>query len=71
MDNFDTHKWFKKEYLGESHTKDLNEEAGLTEMDYYDKIKFHLNQYNAGNIDGDDLANAIEKIVLDAKVDAI
>jgi O-phosphoseryl-tRNA(Cys) synthetase len=50
---------------------DLNEEAGLTEMDYYDEIKFHLNQYNAGKIDGDDLANAIEEIVLDAKVDAI
>ncbi len=110
MDNFDAHKWFKKEYLGEGHTEDkserdqfirrydqlsdddklklakiqammakerslkeddLNEEARLTEMDYYDEIKFHLNQYNAGNIDGDDLANAIEEIVLDAKVDAI
>lgn len=22
MDNFDAHKWFKKEYLGESHTED-------------------------------------------------
>ena len=22
MDNFDTHKWFKKEYLGEGHTDD-------------------------------------------------
>ena len=71
MDNFDTHKWFKKEYLGESHTKDLNEEAGLKEMDYYDEIKFHLDQYDAGNIDGDDLANTIREIVLDAKVDAI
>ena len=25
MDNFDTHKWFKKEYLGEGHTKDKME----------------------------------------------
>ena len=22
MDNFDAHKWFKKEYLGEGHTED-------------------------------------------------
>ena len=25
MDNFDAHKWFKKEYLGEGHTKDKTE----------------------------------------------
>ena len=25
MDNFDAHKWFKKEYLGEGHTEDKSE----------------------------------------------
>lgn len=25
MDNFDAHKWFKKEYLGEGHTEDKTE----------------------------------------------
>jgi|TARA_B100000085_G_scaffold176290_1_gene160634 DNA repair exonuclease SbcCD nuclease subunit len=25
MDNFDAHKWFKKEYLGEGHTEDKME----------------------------------------------
>jgi hypothetical protein len=27
MDNFDAHKWFKKEYLGEGHTEDKTERS--------------------------------------------
>jgi hypothetical protein len=40
----------------------LKEEAGFTEVSQ-NEIKMHLDQYNAGKIDGDDLANAIEEIV--------
>ena len=29
-----------------------------------DEIKYHLDQYDAGNIDGDDLAQAIEEILV-------
>ena len=40
----------------------MNEEAGFTEVSQ-NEIKMHLDQYRAGKIDGDDLANAIEEIV--------
>jgi O-phosphoseryl-tRNA(Cys) synthetase len=30
-----------------------------------EEIKMHLDQYQEGNIDGNDLANAIEQIVYD------
>jgi len=30
-----------------------------------EEIKMHLDQYQEGNIDGNDLANAIEEIVYD------
>ena len=40
----------------------LNEEAGFTEVSKKE-IKFHLDQFYGGNIDGNDLANAIEEIV--------
>ncbi len=98
MDNFDTRKWFKKQYLEEGMSDeeiqaikrfenlsdddklkiakiqammdrerslkedDLKEEEGFVEVGK-DEIKMHLDQYRAGEIDGDDLANAIEEIV--------
>ena len=40
----------------------LKEEEGFTEVSE-EEIKFHLDAYKAGNIDGDDLAQAIEEIV--------
>ena len=40
----------------------MNEEAGFTEVSKKE-IKFHLDQFYGGNIDGNDLANAIEEIV--------
>ena len=42
----------------------MNEEAGFTEVSKKE-IKFHLDQFYGGNIDGNDLANAIEEIVFD------
>ena len=42
----------------------LNEEEGFTEVSK-NEIKFHLDQFYGGNIDGNDLANAIEEIVFD------
>jgi hypothetical protein len=42
----------------------VNEEAGFTEVSKKE-IKFHLDQFYGGNIDGNDLANAIEEIVFD------
>jgi len=41
---------------------DLKEEEGFVEVSK-DEIKMHLKQYRDGNIDGDDLANAIEEII--------
>jgi len=45
-------------------TSMMNEEAGFTEVSKKE-IKFHLDQFYGGNIDGNDLANAIEEIVFD------
>jgi hypothetical protein len=42
----------------------LKEEAGFTEVSK-NEIKFHLDQFYGGNIDGNALANAIEEIVFD------
>ena len=39
-----------------------NSEEGFVEVSQ-DEIKMHLDQYRDGNIDGDDLANAVEEIV--------
>ena len=39
-----------------------NEEEGLVEVSV-DEVMGHINQYQMGNIDGDDLAQAIEEIV--------
>lgn len=40
----------------------IKEEEGFTEVSEKE-IRFHLDAYKAGNIDGDDLAQAIEEIV--------
>lgn len=40
----------------------MKEEEGFTEVSEKE-IRFHLDAYKAGNIDGDDLAQAIEEIV--------
>ena len=40
----------------------IKEEEGFVEVSK-DEIKMHLDQYRDGNIDGDDLANAVEEIV--------
>jgi len=40
----------------------IKEEEGFIEVSK-DEIKMHLDQYRDGNIDGDDLANAVEEIV--------
>ena len=40
----------------------VKEEEGFVEV-HKDEIKMHLDQYRSGNIDGDDLAQAIEEIV--------
>ena len=42
--------------------ENIKEEAGFTEVSEKE-IRFHLDAYKAGNIDGDDLAQAIEEIV--------
>ena len=42
--------------------ENLNEEEGFTEVSEKE-IRFHLDAYKAGTIDGDDLAQAIEEIV--------
>jgi len=41
---------------------DLKEEEGFVEVSQ-DEIKMHLDQFRNGNIDGDDLANALEEII--------
>jgi len=46
----------------EDDKKEIKEEEGFTEINM-DEVKMHLDQYRNGNIDGDDLANAIEEIV--------
>lgn len=40
----------------------MKEEEGFTEVNK-EEVKFHLDAYRAGTIDGDDLAHAIEEIV--------
>lgn len=42
--------------------KEMKEEEGFTEVNEKE-IRFHLDAYRAGTIDGDDLAQAIEEIV--------
>ena len=42
--------------------KEMKEEEGFTEVSEKE-IRFHLDAYKAGTIDGDDLAQAIEEIV--------
>ena len=46
----------------EDDKKEIKEEEGFVEVSQ-DEVKMHLDQYRNGNIDGDDLANAIEEIV--------
>ena len=41
----------------------INEESGFVEVSV-DEVMGHINQYQMGNIDGDDLAQAIEEIVV-------
>ena len=40
--------------------RDMNED----EMSHKDEMKMHLKQYRDGNIDGDDLANAFEEMIM-------
>jgi len=35
MDNFDAHKWFKKEYLGEGHTEDKTKEINRARIEAF------------------------------------
>ena len=43
--------------------EDIKEEKGFVEVSV-DEVMGHINQYQKGNIDGDDLAQAIEEIVV-------
>ena len=45
--------------------EDIKEEEGFVEVSV-DEVMGHINQYQMGNIDGDDLAQAIEEIVVGA-----
>lgn len=47
----------------ENDKKEIKEEEGFVEVSQ-DEVKMHLKQYRDGMIDGDDLANAIEEIVV-------
>ena len=47
----------------EDDKKEIKEEEGFVEVSQ-DEVKMHLKQYRDGMIDGDDLANAIEEIVV-------
>lgn len=61
--NRDGKQWAAK--LGfniEGMNENINEEEGFTEVSEKE-IRFHLDAYRAGTIDGDDLAQAIEEIV--------
>ena len=50
--------------LGEEDEKEeIKEEEGFVEVSV-DEVMGHINQYQKGNIDGDDLAQAIEEIVV-------
>ena len=51
-----------KEKAGIKTENVIKEEEGFVEVSQ-DEIKMHLDQYRDGNIDGDDLANAVEEIV--------
>ena len=53
---------FKVEGMNETTKENIKEEEGFTEVSTKE-IKFHLDAYRAGNIEGDDLAQAIEEIV--------
>jgi hypothetical protein len=53
---------FKIEGMNETTKKNIKEEEGFTEVSTKE-IRFHLDAYKAGNINGDDLAQAIEEIV--------
>ena len=48
--------------MNETSKDNIKEEEGFTEVSTKE-IKFHLDAYRAGNIGGDDLAQAIEEIV--------
>ena len=43
--------------------EDIKEEKGFVEVSV-DEVMGHINQYQKGNIDGDDLSQAIEEIVV-------
>ena len=43
--------------------ENIKEEEGFVEVSV-DEVMGHINQYQKGNIDGDDLAQAIEEIVV-------
>ena len=47
----------------ENDKKEIKEEEGFVEVSQ-DEVKMHLKQYRDGMIDGDDLANAVEEIVV-------
>ncbi|MDC6464873.1 hypothetical protein PQZ39_00415 [bacterium] len=53
---------FNVESMNETTNKNINEEEGFTEVNEKE-IRFHLDAYRAGDISGDDLAQAIEEIV--------
>lgn len=53
---------FNVEGMNEEKKDNIKEEAGFTEVSEKE-IRFHLDAYKAGNISGDDLAQAIEEIV--------
>ena len=50
------------QFMSEGNEDVVNEEEGFTEVSEKE-IRFHLDAYRAGTIDGDDLAQAIEEIV--------
>ena len=65
--NTDGKEWatklgFKIEDMNETSKENIKEEEGFTEVSTKE-IRFHLDAYKAGNINGDDLAQAIEEIV--------
>ena len=65
--NTDGKQWaaklgFNVRGMNEVTKENIKEEEGFTEVSEKE-IRFHLDAYKAGNIDGDDLAQAIEEIV--------
>ena len=59
MENFDYKKYLKNNPLVE---KKVIKEQSLKE-DFRKEIKFHLDTFRKGTIDGEDLANAVEEII--------